>query len=546
MRLISREEFQHVFHRQRGILDQTSVSMLEPLIGGDDEGILSTLIHLKLMGASARILRDPNEDVDTGNLKALLPKSDGSWGEVVQALFRDTDNTPSFHRISSSSRAEIWAGSISFQRPDESPGLWLLYGNGRAVVGSREISEIGEFQSEPTFLDAATLVCGSSMLAHRYAMEQGVFLSQRISDCWVSMTARVEGLDPEDAIIAVRSRFGTGTASFTSDGTGSLVRFRVPIYETPESLLWQFDSDKVAPSKPLDSLLDIGPIPAKKEDGTCSFSGPKLPNRISDANALVLGAGGLGSWAIPLILRGCDPSDSSITIVDGDQRVESHNLNRQVLYQAEDIGRPKAYSARSRVLGRLGLEAGSVHAISSELQARHSYDKADFDDVEMTTIEEISGESNESQDEEDERIISALDSMQVALSCLDNQYARTTLNRACNDRGVTMVNGGCEGTVGLVETFSGGRCMVCSYGPEEAFSMEQISCQEEGSRPVNSIVTTSSYVGAMMAATALCELARQRGVDVIVPESRDIVDGTVSRRCSGALPWIEGSCDVHL
>ncbi len=544
--MISRDEVQHVFHRQRGIIDQSSVSRLEPLIGGNDEGVLSILLHLKLMGASAKILRDPNEDVDAENLKAFLPRHNGTWRDVVQALFRDSDTCPSFHHPRGSTRAEIWAGSITTHRPDEAPGLWLLYGNGRALVGSSDICEISDFQLEPTFLDAPTLICGSSALVHRYAMEQGVFLSRKISDCWVSMTARVEGLEPEAAIGAVRSRFGPGTATYTSDGTGSLIRFRVPITETPESLLWQIDSETIAPSPPLETPLDVGPLSAKSKDGLYSFSGCNLPHRLSDVDAMVLGAGGLGSWAIPLILCGCNPSDSTITIVDGDQRVEAHNLNRQVLYRTEDIGRPKAYSARRRVVGSLGLETESVRAIASELQPRHSSDTAGCDDADMTTLEEITGECDEAQAKVDEQIISALDSMQVALSCLDNQYARTTLNRACNDRDVTMVNGGCEGTIGLVETFSGDRCMVCSYGPEEALSLEKISCQEEGTRPVNSIVTTSSYVGSMMAAIALCVLAQQRGVEVMIPESRDIVDGMVSRRCTGALPWIEGSCDDHL
>jgi len=109
-----------------------------------------------------------------------------------------------------------------------------------------------------------------------------------------------------------------------------------------------------------------------------------------------------------------------------------------------------------------------------------------------------------------------------------------------------MVNGGCEGTTGLVEAFSDGRCMVCSYGVEEALSMEKISCQEEGARPVSSLVTTSSYVGSMMACMALCELARQRGVGVRMPDPRDLVDGKVSNRVTGSLPWVEGDCQVHL
>ena len=49
-------------------------------------------------------------------------------------------------------------------------------------------------------------------------------------------------------------------------------------------------------------------------------------------------------------------------------------------------------------------------------------------------LQEIIGES-----EYDEHIKESLNSMNIALSCLDNQNARTLLNRACLDRGVTMV-----------------------------------------------------------------------------------------------------------
>ena len=544
--MTSREEFQHVFHRQRGIIDQSSLSSLQPLVGGDDEGILSALLQLKLLGSSAIIHRNPGEDVDAERLKALLPRHSGTWSEVVQELYNDSDKSPSFDNSRGTIKTDIWAGRINSARPDGEPGLWLLYGNGRALVGSGGICEIANTESRHTFLDLPTLICGSSALVHRYAMDQGVFLSQRISDCWVSMTARIDDIGPEEAVRNVRSRFGNGTATHTSDGNGSLIRFRIPITETPESLIWQIESEKAPPPPPLEEPLDVGPLSAKSNDGTYSFSESELPLRLSNVDALVLGAGGLGSWAIPLLISGCDTADSRITIVDGDQRVEAHNLNRQVLYTTEDIGKPKAHSARRRVLRSLGLREESVRSFASELHPRHAYDKEDHEGDDMVTLEEIAGEYFEDMAQEDDGIIGALDSMQVALSCLDNQYARTTLNRACNDRGVTMVNGGCEGTVGLVEIFSGDRCMVCSYGPEEALSLEKISCQEEGSRPVNSIVTTSSYVGSMMACIALCELARQRGYDVRIPEPRDIVDGMVSKRCSGSLPWIKGVCDDHL
>jgi molybdopterin/thiamine biosynthesis adenylyltransferase len=156
-------------------------------------------------------------------------------------------------------------------------------------------------------------------------------------------------------------------------------------------------------------------------------------------------------------------------------------------------------------------------------------------------LQEIIGES-----EHDERIKESFDSMHIALSCLDNQNARTLLNRACLDRGVSMVNGGGEGARGVIEHFGEGLCMVCRYGPHEAYATERVSCQEEGGRPISSIVTTTAYVGAMQAAIALCLLAVQRGHCNEVPEARDWSNGRVSRRHCGRLPWMEGDCGGHL
>ena len=101
-------------------------------------------------------------------------------------------------------------------------------------------------------LNLPTLICGSSALVHRYAMDQGVFLSQRISDCWVSMTARIDDIGPEEAVRNVR--LGSETARpHTPPMNGSLIRFRIPITETPESLIWQIESEKAPPPPPLEN-----------------------------------------------------------------------------------------------------------------------------------------------------------------------------------------------------------------------------------------------------------------------------------------------------
>ncbi|MCB0581534.1 MAG: HesA/MoeB/ThiF family protein, partial [Phaeodactylibacter sp.] len=64
------------------------------------------------------------------------------------------------------------------------------------------------------------------------------------------------------------------------------------------------------------------------------------------ARVLVVGAGGLGS---PMLLYLAAAGIGRIGIVDFD-RVDETNLQRQVLYTMEDIGKPKAVVAREKLL----------------------------------------------------------------------------------------------------------------------------------------------------------------------------------------------------
>ena len=68
----------------------------------------------------------------------------------------------------------------------------------------------------------------------------------------------------------------------------------------------------------------------------------------------VAGVGGLGSWAMHTVAMGIansggDGSGLSIHLVDPDTEVEVHNLNRQVLYTADDLGMPKAEVSARRI-----------------------------------------------------------------------------------------------------------------------------------------------------------------------------------------------------
>lgn len=68
--------------------------------------------------------------------------------------------------------------------------------------------------------------------------------------------------------------------------------------------------------------------------------------RLKEARVLVVGAGGLGS---PVLLYLAAAGVGTIGIVDFD-RVEDHNLQRQVLFGSKDLGQLKAEAARDRIL----------------------------------------------------------------------------------------------------------------------------------------------------------------------------------------------------
>jgi molybdopterin/thiamine biosynthesis adenylyltransferase len=161
--------------------------------------------------------------------------------------------------------------------------------------------------------------------------------------------------------------------------------------------------------------------------------------RLKAARVVLLGLGGTGShaaWALAASGVG------SLHCVDAD-RVELSNLNRQILYSQEDIGRPKAEAAIERLQA-----ANSDITVTGE--RRH-----------VTALDEVT---------------ELIEGRDILALCADEPRGaiRVWASRACAAAGVPWVGGGYDGPLVTVGVFGpGGACYECLTAGEAARRIER-------------------------------------------------------------------------
>lgn len=169
--------------------------------------------------------------------------------------------------------------------------------------------------------------------------------------------------------------------------------------------------------------------------------GPRGQARLKQASVLVVGAGGLGA---PLLLYLAAAGVGRLGIVDSD-RVELSNLQRQILYRAQDLGRLKVEAAREALLALNPLI--SIEPYPERLLAPRAAE-----------------------------LVGAYD---VVVDASDNFPTRYLLNQACAERDRPLVYGAVyrfEGQVALFRPRQG-PCYACLY-PEPP--SEGPNCAEAG------------------------------------------------------------------
>ncbi len=171
--------------------------------------------------------------------------------------------------------------------------------------------------------------------------------------------------------------------------------------------------------------------------------GLKGQEKLKQAKVLVVGAGGLGCPVLQYLSAG---GIGTIGIIDFD-KVELHNLHRQILYTTEDIGKSKAFTAAEKL-------------------------KKQNEHIEFIVFDEMLNENNAS------KIISQFD---VVVDSSDNFLTRYLVNDTCVELQKPIVYGSILKFEGQLAVFNykGSKNLRDLY-PEPPNPEEVPNCDENG------------------------------------------------------------------
>ena len=191
-------------------------------------------------------------------------------------------------------------------------------------------------------------------------------------------------------------------------------------------------------TRPRSAIPPFGGIPQ-----TSSVLDADAAERIAHARVLIVGVGGLGS---PSALYLAAAGIGTLVLVDFDH-VDESNLQRQILYSTEDVGRPKLEAAAARLRG---LNPA----------------------VRIETVAEPLSPANA------RALVAGAD---VVLDGSDNFPTRYLVNDACVLTGTPNVFGSIQGFEGQASVFAapGGPCYRCLH-PEPPPAGLIPSCAEGG------------------------------------------------------------------
>ena len=196
--------------------------------------------------------------------------------------------------------------------------------------------------------------------------------------------------------------------------------------------------------------------------------------RLANAHALIIGAGGLGC---PTALFLASAGVGTLTIADHD-RVDLTNLQRQIAHETASVGELKVESLKRR-----------LNAINPLVKV-------------VTIAEKLEGDG----------LQHAIDVADLVLDCTDRFATRHAINRACVKAKKPLVSGAAIRFDGQVSVFDSrvvtSPCYHCIY--PETSDFEETACAEMGV-----FAPLVGIVGSLQAAEALKLLANIDGAETL-------------------------------
>jgi len=183
------------------------------------------------------------------------------------------------------------------------------------------------------------------------------------------------------------------------------------------------------------------------------------------SSVLVIGSGGLGSAALAYLAAS---GVGRLGIMEPD-RVELSNLQRQILFEEADIGRPKIEAARDRI-EEINREC-RVEIFPERLTEKNADDRiADFD---------------------------------IVIDCSDNFATRFALNDACMRGKKTLISAAISGFSAQLSTFKPylGKPHPCYRCLVPTTPERELTCEQEGI-----VGPLAGIMGSMQALEAVKEL----------------------------------------
>jgi len=184
--------------------------------------------------------------------------------------------------------------------------------------------------------------------------------------------------------------------------------------------------------------------------------------RLLDAHAVVIGAGGLGS---PVALYLAASGVGRITVVDHDQ-VDLTNLQRQIAHTTERVGLDKARSA-----------ASAMRALNPDVQVHAITERAHAGLLDAF----VAGS-------------------QVVIDCCDNFETRHAVNAACVRQRVPLVSGAVIRFDGQATVFDAraatSPCYACVFPPDQP--PPEVACATMGV-----LAPLAGLIGSLQASEAL-------------------------------------------